>query len=63
MERTPDHVTLTLDGSIGGAERPGAMRWMPPEQAAIVRAGGHRALAELRRAAKAEQAQHAGGTR
>ncbi|RLK13305.1 hypothetical protein DER29_4322 [Micromonospora sp. M71_S20] len=39
MAETPEHVALTLDGSLDDyGVRPGAMRWMPPEKAAAFRA-------------------------
>jgi len=44
-----DHIALTLDGSVSehGAWH-GAMRWMPPEQAELVRAADARSIAKAR---------------
>lgn len=49
MAQTPDHVALTLDGSLDDhGVRPGAMRWMPPEHAAARRDAVRRAIAAAR---------------
>ncbi len=48
MTETPAHVALTLDGSVDDLGSLGAMRWIPPEQAAAIRDADRRAIADAR---------------